>query len=57
MYMFEVIKAERVSNGSVDKGYMFPDENDDLTTYTGGSAQLVVPSGLLQNLSKCNLCI
>ena len=46
-----VIKAERVSNDSVDKGYVFPDEDDNLTNYNGGSAQLMLPSGLLQDIS------
>ena len=31
---------------------MFPNEVDNLTTYSGGSAQLLVPVGLLQNISK-----
>ena len=48
-----VIKAERVSNDSVNKDYVFPDEDDNLTSYAGGNAQLNVPSGLLQNISKC----
>ena len=47
-----VIKAELVSNDEVDKGYMFPDDDDDLTEFTGGSVQLMVPSGLLQDISK-----
>ena len=47
-----VIKAERVSNDSVDEEYMFPDENDNLTAYEGGYARVIVPSGLLQNISK-----
>ena len=50
--LYTVVKAERVSNDSVDKDYVFPDEDDNLTSYTGGSAQLNVPSGLLQNISK-----
>ena len=47
-----VIKAELVSNDSVDKEYVFPNEVDNLTAYSGGSTQLVVPVGLLQNISK-----
>ena len=47
-----VIKAERISNVSADKDYVFPDADDNLVTYTGGNAQLMVPSGLLQNISK-----
>ena len=54
-YMFVlVIKAERVSNDEVDKGYIFPNYDDDLTEYTGGSVQLMVPSGLLQDISEHN---
>ena len=34
--------------------YMFPDEDDDLTNYTGRSAQVMVPSGLLQAIGKCS---
>ena len=50
--LYTVVKAERVSNDSVGKDYVFPDEDDNLTAYTGGSAQLTVPSGLLQHISK-----
>ena len=53
VYIYAVIKAERVSNDSVDKHYVFPDEDDNLTSYTGGSAQLNISSSLLQNISKC----
>ena len=52
MYVFLVIKAERVSNDSVQNGYVFPDKDDNLTAYTGGNAQVMVSSGLLQNISK-----
>ena len=47
-----VIKAERISNDSVNKDYVFPDEDDNLSTYNGGNAQLMVPIGLLQNIRK-----
>ena len=51
-----MIKAERVSNDEVDDiRYMFPDDDDDdddLTEYTGGSVQLMIPSGLLQEISE-----
>ena len=30
---------------------MFPDD-DDLSEYTGGNVQLMIPSDLLQNISK-----
>ena len=49
---YTVIKAEHVSNDSVDKEYVFPDEDDNLTVYEGRYAQVMVPSGLLQNISK-----
>lgn len=52
-YLCIVIKAERISNDSVDNGYSFPDEKDNLTAYGGGRAQLMVPGGLLQDISKC----
>ena len=50
--LYAVIKAERVSNDSVDKDYVFPDEDDNLAAYNGGNTQLVLPIGLLQNISK-----
>ena len=49
---YTVIKAKRISNDSVDKEYVFPDEDDNLTAYEGGYAQVMVPSDILQNLSK-----
>ena len=52
--MFVVLKAERISNDSLSKGYKFPDEDDNLTEYTGSSAQLSVSADLLQDLSKLN---
>ena len=54
MCVFVVLKAERVSNDSLSKGYKFPDEDDNLTEYTGSSAQLSVSADLLQDLSKLN---
>ena len=53
-HWFVVIKAERVSNDSVNEGYVFPDQNDNLTAYDGGIAQLMISSRLLQNIGKCN---
>lgn len=47
-----VLKAERVSNESLEKGYVFPDKDDNLTSYTGGSAQLAIPGDLLQDICK-----
>ena len=52
LFVCAVLKAERVSNESLDKGYVFPDEDDNLTAYTGRTAQVMVPGGLLQNLCK-----
>ena len=40
--VFVVLKAERVSNDSLSKGYKFPDDDDNLTEYTGSNAQLSV---------------
>ena len=53
-HWFVVIKAERVSNDSVNEGYVFPDQNDNITAYDGGIAQLMISSRLLQNIGKCN---
>ena len=50
--LYAVIKAEHISNESVGKDYVFPDEDDNLSAYNGGNAQLMVPIGLLQNISK-----
>ena len=50
--LYIVIKAECISNDSVDKDYVFPDEDDNLVAYSGGKAQLMIPIGLLQNISK-----
>jgi len=52
LYTFVVIKAERISDDDIDEGYMFPDDNDDLTEYNGGTIQLMVSSDLLQDISK-----
>ena len=53
-HWYVVIKAERVSNDSVDEGYVFPDKNDNLATYTGGKSQLTITGGLLHNLGELN---
>ena len=52
LYSFIVIKAEHVPYDNM--AYMFPDEDDDLTNYNGRSAQVMVPSGLLQAIGKCS---
>ena len=52
LYNFIVIKAEHVPYDNMGTIYMFPDEDDDLTNYTGRSAQVMVPNGLLQNIGK-----
>ena len=49
---FTVIKAKHVPYDSVGEMYLFPDEGDDLTNYTGGSAQVIIPNGLLQAIGK-----
>ena len=46
-----MIKAEHVP---YDTTYMFPDEDDNLTDYTGRSAQVMIPNGLLQSIGKYN---
>jgi len=51
-YMFVVIKVEHVSDDDIAEGYVFPNENDNLTGYAGGRTHLMVPSGLLQDISK-----
>ena len=38
----------------MDTMYTFPDDNDDLTNYTGGNAQVVLPIGLLQGNGMYN---
>ena len=53
-YVFTVIKVERLSDEIVNKGYVFPDEDDDLTDYKGKHAQLMIPSGLLQDIISMN---
>ena len=53
-YNFTVIKAERIPQDSMSTMYKFPDEDDDLTDYTGGNAQVMVPNGLLQGIGKLN---
>ena len=53
LYAYIVIKAERLTNDGVHEGYMFPDEDDNLTAYNGGNARLMVSSDVLQSISKC----
>ena len=50
--LYTVIKVEHISNYSADEDYVFPDEDDNLTAYVGGYAKLMIPTGLLQNISK-----
>ena len=47
-----MIKAEHVPYDNLNTMYMFPDEDDDLTDYTGRSAQVMIPNGLLQSIGK-----
>ena len=49
-----MIKAEHVPHDNMGTTYMFPDEDDNLTDYTGRNAQVIVPNGLLQSIGKCN---
>ena len=51
-YNFIVIKAERIPYDSMSTVYTFPDEDDDLTNYAGGNAQVMVPNRLLQGSGK-----
>ena len=48
IYYHIVIKGERISYDDMGTLYIFPNEDDDLANYTGGSAQVMVPNGLLQ---------
>ena len=50
--MCVVIKAEQVSSDSMYEGYVFPDEDDNLTAYTRGNSQRMIPSEIIQNISK-----
>ena len=54
MYSHSVIKAERISltDDNTNEGYVFPDDDDDLTDYDGGIVQLMISSGLLQDISN-----
>ena len=49
---YAVIKAEHVPYDNMGTTYMFPDEDDDLTNYTGRVAQVMIPNGLLQSIGK-----
>ena len=49
-----MIKAEHVPYDSMGTMYMFPDEDDDLTNYTGRITQVMIPNGLLQSIGKYN---
>ena len=49
---FIVIKAERIPYDSMSTVYTFPDEDDDLTNYAGGNAQVMVPNRLWQGNGK-----
>ena len=54
IHIFIVIKAEHVPYDNMGTTYMFPDKDDNLTDYTGGNAQVLVPNGLLQSIGKYN---
>ena len=49
-----MIKAEHVPHNNMSTAYMFPDEDDDLTNYTGRNAQVMIPNALLQSIGKYN---
>ena len=43
---------QRLSNENIQAGeaYLFPDEQDDLTSFTGGRTQIMVPNSVLQHV-------
>ena len=49
---FTVVKAQRLSNENVQAGeaYVFPDEQDDLTSFTGGGTQIMIPNSVLRHV-------
>ena len=47
-----MIKAEHVPQDNMGTTYMFPGEDDDLTNYTGSSARVMVPNGLLWSIGE-----
>jgi len=51
-YLCVVVKAQRLSNENVQAGeaYVFPDEQDDLTSFSGGDAQIMVPNSILRHV-------
>ena len=49
--MLTVVKVERVSDEDMNKGYTFPDEDDNLKNYERNSTQLVIPSSLLEDIN------
>ena len=51
---FAVVKAQRLSNENVRAGeaYVFPDEQDDLTSFTGGGTQIMVPNSVLRQVME-----
>ena len=55
--MFIVIKVEHLSSEDMNKGYVFPDEDDDLTDYKGESTHLMIPSSLLQDSMQIYKCL
>jgi len=47
-----VIKAELTTKEDIDsdKPYMFPDNDDNMTSFTGKSAQVMLPNELLKGV-------
>ena len=45
-----VVKAQLLSNESVKAGedYVFPDKQDNLASFSGGNAQIMVPNSVLK---------
>ena len=50
--MFAVIKAEIVTQESISlaRPYVFPDNSDNITSFTGRTGQILLPSMLLQDV-------
>ena len=57
-HVLTVIKVKRLADEDENKGYAFPDEDDDddLTDYKGKHAQLMISSNLLRDISSKYEC-
>ncbi|XP_065906698.1 uncharacterized protein [Dysidea avara] len=49
-----VVKAQRLSNENIQAGeaYVFPDEQDNLTSFTGGDTQIMIPNSVLRHVME-----